>query len=239
MMAQGVNPPAAPPAPPPSQDAPKDLPKDLPKDAPKEDANGQPIEDKRIYGVLPNNRMTEASAPFHPITAKQKITIAFKDSFDIPVYPTAGLFAALYQIENQNPSFGQGMAGYAKRFATAYGDQMIGNMMTEGFFPAVLHEDPRYFRLGEGGMRHRTFYALSQIFVTRLDNGHKSFNIEEWGGNATAVAISQAYYPDTRDANDAAQKLLIQCATDAFSNVLKEFWPDVKKKLHKKKDDQH
>jgi len=27
---------------------------------------------------------------------------------------------------------------------------MIGNMMTEGFAPALLHEDPRYFRLGQG-----------------------------------------------------------------------------------------
>src|SRR5579884_2203063 len=83
----------------------------------------QAPEDKRIFGVLPNNRTTENSIPFHKITGKQKMTIAFKDSFDLPVYPTAGLFAALYQIENQNPSFGQGMQGYAKRFGTAYGDQ--------------------------------------------------------------------------------------------------------------------
>ncbi len=69
----------------------------------------QAPEDKRIFGVLPNNRTTENSIPFHSITPKQKITIAFKDSFDWPVFPTAAAFAALYQIENQNPSFGQGM----------------------------------------------------------------------------------------------------------------------------------
>jgi hypothetical protein len=60
-------------------------------------------EDKRIFGVLPNNRSTENSLPFTPITAKQKMTIACKDSFDLPVYPTAAAFAALYQLENQNP----------------------------------------------------------------------------------------------------------------------------------------
>jgi hypothetical protein len=195
-----------------------------------------PPEDKRIYGVLPNNRMTENSYPFQKITAKEKISISIKDSIDIPVYPTAALFAALYQIENSNPSFGQGMAGYAKRFGTAYGDQVIGNVMTEGLFPAVFHEDPRYFRLGEGTKWHRALYAVSQIFVTKMDSGRKSFNLEEWGGNSTAVAISNLYYPDTRDAKDNAEKLMIQCATDAFSNVLKEFWPDVKRKLHKQKD---
>jgi hypothetical protein len=194
----------------------------------------QAPEDKRIFGVLPNNRTTEKSIPFHSITAKQKMTIAYKDSFDWPVYPTAGLFATLYQLENQNPSFGQGMAGYAKRFATAYGDQMIGNMMTEGIVPSLLHEDPRYFRLGEGSKKTRLWYALTRILIDKKDSGHASFNVSEWGGNALAAAISNAYYPDTRDAKDNATKLLISCGTDAFSNVLKAFWPDVKKKLHRK-----
>src|ERR1017187_4433707 len=91
-----------------------------------------PVEDKRAYGVLPNYRTADASVPFHPLTAKQKLTIASKDSFDGAVYPTAAIFSLIYQAENQNPSFGQGMKGYAKRVGAAFGDQMIGNMMTEG-----------------------------------------------------------------------------------------------------------
>jgi len=190
-----------------------------------------PVEDKRIFGVLPNNRTTEESIPFHSISAKQKITIAAKDSFDWPVFPTSAAFAGLYQIENQNPSFGQGVKGYALRFATAYGDQMIGNIMTEGLVPIVTHEDPRYFRRGQGSILYRTGFALKQIVITRTDSDRSTFNLSEWGGNAAAVAISNAYYPDTRTASDNAERLLIACGTDAFSNVLKEFWPDVKKKL--------
>ena len=198
----------------------------------------QALEDKRIFGVLPNNRTTEDSIPFHSITAKQKVTIAFKDSFDWPVFPTAAAFAALYQIENQNSSFGQGMAGYAKRLGTAYGDQMIGNMMTEGFVPAVFHQDPRYFRLGAGSKLHRTLYALEAIEVARMDSGRRTFNFSEWGGNAIATAIGNAYYPDTRDWQDNVERLLVACGTDAFSNVLKEFWPDVKRKFKKHHDEE-
>ncbi len=196
------------------------------------------VEDKRIFGVLPNNRTTEGSIPFKAITAKQKMTIAFKDSFDYPVYPTAALFATLYQLENQNPSFGQGMAGYAKRFGTAYGDQMIGNMMTEGIFPSLFHQDPRYFRVGEGTKLHRTRMALQQIVICRTDSNHKTFNFSEWGGNAFSTAISNAYYPDTRNVSDNVSKWLIAVATDSFSNILKEFWPDVKHhfKKHKEED---
>ena len=84
-----------------------------------QDSPPTPAEDKRIFGifgVIPNNRTTEESIPFHAIGAKQKITIAAKDSFDWPVFPTAAAFAGLYQIENQNPSFGQGVKGYPLRF---------------------------------------------------------------------------------------------------------------------------
>jgi hypothetical protein len=190
-----------------------------------------PTEDKRIFGVIPNNRTTEESNPFHTISAKEKLTIAAKDSFDWPVFPTAAAFAGLYQIEGQNPSFGQGVKGYALRFATAYADQTIGNIMTEGLVPIVTHEDPRYFRRGEGSVLARTGSALKQIVVTRTDSNGHTFNFSEWGGNAAAVAISNAYYPDTRTASDNVERLLIACGTDAFSNVLKEFWPDVKKKL--------
>jgi hypothetical protein len=187
-----------------------------------------PEEDKHIFGVLPNYRTTEKSLPFQPITGRQKMQIAIKDSFDWPAYVTGGLFAALYQLEDQNPSFGQGFTGYAKRWASGYGDQMIGNMFQEGVIPAVFHQDPRYFRLGEGTKKHRALYALSQIMVARMDSGRRAFNFSEWGGAATAVAISNAYYPDTRDFNDNLQKLLTAVATDAFSNVAKEFWPDIK-----------
>jgi hypothetical protein len=201
----------------------------------------QPAEDKRVFGVIPNNRTTESSTPFSPISAKHKMTIAAKDSFDWPTYPTAALFASLYQLENQNPSFGQGMAGYGKRLATAVADQTIGNMMTEGIVPSLIHQDPRYFRIGADsgyGRWHRAYLSVRQIVVARMDSGHLSFNFSEWGGNAIGAAISNAYYPDTRNASDNAEKLLISVATDAFSNILKEFWPDVKHYFRKNKNNQ-
>jgi hypothetical protein len=193
--------------------------------------------DKRIFGVLPNYRTADGSAPFAPITAKHKFYIATKDSFDYPVYLTSAIFAGLYQLENQNASFGQGVKGYAKRFASSYGDQAIGNMMTEAIFPSLLHEDPRYFRIGAGGGTtwHRMSYALTRVFVVRTDKGKWDFNYSEWVGNGATVAISNLYYPDTRDVSDNVKKVGIQVGTDAFSQVLKEFWPDIKRKLTKKK----
>jgi len=199
-------------------------------------AGAEPI-DKRIFGVLPNYRTADGSAPFVPITARRKFYIASKDSFDYPVYLTSALFAGLYQVENSNPSFGQGVKGYAKRLASSYGDQAVGNLMTEAIFPSLLQEDPRYFRLGSGRGTtwHRVGYAVTRVFVVRTDKGKWDFNYSEWLGNTTTVAISNLYYPDTRTAADNAQKLCIQVGTDALSQVMKEFWPDIKRKLSKKK----
>jgi hypothetical protein len=200
------------------------------------DQSAAPI-DKRIFGVLPNYRTADGSLPFEPITTKHKFYIAAKDSFDYPVYPLSAAFAGLYQLEDENPSFGQGVKGYAKRFAAAYGDQAIGNLMTEAIMPSLLHEDPRYFRrgAGSGSTWQRTRYALTRVFVVRTDKGKWDFNYSEWLGNGFSVALSNVYYPpDTRDVSDNVEKLGVQVATDAFSQVLKEFWPDLKRKLFKK-----
>ncbi len=187
--------------------------------------------DKRIFGVLPNFRSTSGENPFEPITRKQKFKIAEEDTFDWSAFVTAAGFAGLSQIQDQNPSFGSGIKGYAKRFGGGYADQAIGNMMTEGVLPSVLHQDPRYFEKEAGGKWSRTKYAVTRILITRSDSGAWRFNTSEVLGNSIAVAISNAYYPGTRDAGDNLEKLGIQLATDAFSNILKEFWPDIHRKI--------
>lgn len=184
--------------------------------------------DKRVFGVLPNYRTANMTAEYHPITAKQKMTIALKDSFDYPLIGLGAAYAGLYQLDDSHPQFGQGFKGYLRRFGTSYCDQVVGNMLTEGILPIAFHEDPRYFRLGEGKKWHRTSYALTRIFITKTNTGARSFNYAEVIGNGTATLIGWSYYTDTRDAPDFLQAWGTQLATDAISQVLKEFWPDIK-----------
>jgi hypothetical protein len=220
--------PQEPPAAQPAQQKPPDT--QPPAGAPVDPSAATSPLDKRVFGVIPNNRTTSGAVPFEPITAKQKIVIGLKDSFDWPPYLTGAAFAGLYQVENSNPSFGQGVAGYFHRWATASADQVIGNLMTEAFVPAAFHQDPRYFLLGPGNgtKKHRLWHAVSSILVTKMDSGRMAFNFSEWGGNALATAISNAYYPDGRSASSNVDRWLVAVGTDTFSNVLKEFWPDVK-----------
>src|SRR5437588_12347915 len=100
--------------------------------------------DKRVFGVLPNYRTANETGTYTPITVKQKFSIASKDSFDYPLVLVAGGFAGLGQLTDQNPSFGQGVAGFARRLGTSYADQAMGNMMIEAIFPSLPHHAPCY-----------------------------------------------------------------------------------------------
>jgi hypothetical protein len=188
-------------------------------------------QDKRIFGVLPNYRTVQSRPDIEPLTTKQKFTIAAKDSFDWPNYLVTAGFAGIYQWENQNPKFGQGAEGYARRYVTALGDQVIGNIMTEGVVPSLLREDPRYYRIGEGSILHRLGYSSTRVFVTHTDSGGQTFNCAEILGNSTAVAISNLYYPQSRGVLDNLQRLGLQVGTDSLANIGKEFWPDIKHKF--------
>ena len=201
---------------------------------PQQDSQQEPPEPPggtHVLGVLPNFRTVNGSEVKGPLTSRQKFVIASKDSFDYPLVILAAGLAGISQWADENHQFGQGAAGFGKRLVTAYADQSLGNMMTEGVFPVMLHEDPRYYRSGTGSTRSRTGYAFSRIFVTHTDSGRKRFNYSEWVGNSVAVAISNTYYSDGRTVGNNLSKLVEQCALDGVSQVLKEFWPDIKQKF--------
>ena len=205
------------------------MPQEQKSEATREDA----IRDRHAFGILPNLQTADENAPFQAMTSKEKLKLATSDVLDWSSFMLAAGFAGLGQMQNQNPAFGQGTAGYAKRFAGAYGDQAIGNMLAMGVLPSLTHEDPRYFWRGTGSGWSRAGYALSRIFVTRTDSGGSRFNTSEILGNALATGIANAYYPDGRNLQDNLVKFGTQLATDAFTTMLREFWPDIKRHLHK------
>ncbi|HMF79288.1 MAG TPA: hypothetical protein VK604_26750 [Bryobacteraceae bacterium] len=194
----------------------------------------QQSESKRILGIVPNYRTSPSLNPYVPISSKEKFKVASQDAFDRGTVVLAAAFAGEGQLTNSNRDFGQGAAGYGRYFGTAYADYVIGDFMTEGIYPTLFHQDPRYFRKGEGSGWSRLTYAVGQILLTHNDSGKVAFNYSEIIGNSTAVAISIAYYSNNRDASDAVIKLTSQLGVDAASNLLKEFWPDLHRKFSRK-----
>jgi len=187
--------------------------------------------DKRLFGVLPNYRAEQDSPEYKPLKAWEKFKIAERDTFDWPNFPMMAGFALQTQIAEKG-WHGAGMGrSFAEYYARSFGDALIGNYMTEALLPSLLHEDPRFFRSGVGPVWKRAYKAARQVLVTRTENGHERFNFSEVLGNSAVVAVTSIYYPDSRRLGPGATRVGLQIGNDVISNLLTEFWPDVKRHL--------
>jgi hypothetical protein len=198
-------------------------------------APSPPEESKRIWGIIPNYRTSPDLTDYTPLTSAQKFDIAKQDMFDRGTFALALIFGAQAQLAESSPSYGHGFSAYARYATASYADWAVGDLMTEGVYPALLHEDPRYFRRGEGGVWSRLGYAVKQIVWTHTDSGGSRFNLSEVLGNSTAVAISNLYYPDNRSFGSNAGKVGLQIGVDMASNILKEFSPDLDRAVSRKR----
>jgi hypothetical protein len=189
----------------------------------------------RIFEVLPNYGTVESSQKLPPLKPGQKFRLATAGVFDWAAYPFNGVLAAISQAKNDPESWGQGWDAYAKRYGSSFADNSIGTYMTTAVFPSVLHEDPRYYQMAKGTFAHRSWYALNRLFVTRTDSGHTRYNYSESIGNAAAAAISNMYHPaEDRTAARNAKTFAFLILYDGLSNELKEFWPDIRRKIFHK-----
>ena len=188
----------------------------------------------RILGVVPQFGVTRQDAK--PLTTGQKFHLFGKSSFDPFAYAAAGLQAGLGQATNEFPGYGQGAAGYGKRYGASLADQVSSNFFANFLYPTLLKEDPRYFRLGEGSIKHRIGYSLVQEFVTRTDKGTRRFNFSNALGAFSSGGLSNVYYPATdRGLGLTMSRSAISLLYGSAGGLVDEFWPDIDRKLlHRK-----
>jgi hypothetical protein len=192
---------------------------------------------KRILGIVPNFRSVSANTKLPPMSVKDKFLGATEDSFDYSSFIFAGLLAGVSMAENSYPEFHQGAAGYGRYYWHTFADQTGENYMVEFILPAALHQDPRYYTLGHGGILKRTLYSFSRIAITRQDDGSSMFNFSEVVGAGAASGISSLYYPGReRDWTKVGQRWATNVGLDGATFVFKEFWPDINNKIFHQKD---
>ena len=182
----------------------------------------------RMFYVMPNYLTVENQAKVPPLTWKQKFSTTAEGTFDPYEFVIVGILAGIRQAHDAYPAFGEGFAGYGKRYGAAFADQVDGNIMVGAVFPTILRTDPRYYQLSRGRFLRRFGYAISRIAVSRTDSGRNVFNVSEFAGNAVAAGISNLYYPHSdASVTSTATNWVTQLSVDAFGNELKEFWPDI------------
>jgi hypothetical protein len=190
----------------------------------------------RLFKVLPNFLTLEHAGQVPPLTAGGKFRVVARGTFDYVQLPWYGFLAGISQAVNSEPGFGQGAKGYGKRYAAYAGDVTIENFMVSAVLPSVFHQDPRFYQSGNGTFMHRMGYALSRLVITRGDSGARQFNVSEVLGSGLSSAISTyTYHPRAdRTVSNTMSVWTTQLGYDALTNVVKEFWPDIRRKLNHK-----
>jgi len=186
----------------------------------------------RILWTMPNFLTVEDAERIPALTSGQKFKVVARGVFDPFEFVLVGFVAGLGQASNSNPTYGQGMQGYAKRYGTSYADNAIENFMASAVFPSILQQDPRYYQLGRGGFGKRTAHAVSRVLITRSDSGRTQLNYSELMGGVSAAAISTyTYHPQSEQSFSNVMSVWgTQMAWDAVTYMIKEFWPDLRKK---------
>jgi hypothetical protein len=227
------------PAPPASVQKPQGTPGEAPMEAQKEGQNGTQngTSKDRLFYTLPNFLTLENAGQLPPLTVRQKFKVVAQGSFDYVEFFWYGALAGVSQADDSEPGYGQGARGYGKRYGSAFGDGTIENFWTQAILPSVLRQDPRFYQNGKGSFLHRTGSAVERMVVIRSDAGKSQFNASEIVGSGIAAVISTySYHPSgDRNLSNTASVWGTQMSIDTVTLIMKEFWPDVRRKLSRKK----
>jgi hypothetical protein len=208
----------------------------------------------RLFLALPNFLTIENTGKIEPLTAEQKFKVVARGTFDPVQIVWYAALSGISQAEDSEPGFGQGWAAYGKRYGAYAADGTIENFFVGAILPSVLHQDPRFFQKADGSFFDRAGYAVSRIVVTRTDSGHHQFNFSEIFGAAMASTISTySYHPhpgytpgqttpyvaSDRTIRNTASVWVSQVGYDTITLVIKEFWPDIRRKVKKQPEQPH
>jgi hypothetical protein len=198
--------------------------------------SGKAEKKKRMFGLMPEYGVVDPGAQLPPLTPAQKFKLAAQ-YLDPYTFGFIAVDAGIEQALNSPKEYGQGAAGFGKRYGANFTDGLTNSIFSTGVYPSLLHQDPRFYRRGDGPFTSRVSYAISRVLATRQDSGRPAFNFSEILGNLSSGAVSMSYYPDSqRSFADLAQRAGVQLGFDAGFDVLKEFYPDIARKVFRRKD---
>jgi hypothetical protein len=181
-------------------------------------------EKQRVIGIVPNF-YTSYIYDAAPLTTKQKFALASRDTFDPTSFIGIAIGAGIQQANNNFSGYGQGVAGYAKRYGALFANSRSSDFFSHAVFPSLFHQDPRYYYQGSGSFNSRLRHAASFALVTRSDSGRTVPNYSYLLGNLSSAALSNLYYPSTdRGAGLVLTNFAIGLGGRVGSTVILEFF---------------
>jgi hypothetical protein len=179
--------------------------------------------------------MTAAgSISYTPLSAHCKFNLFLKQTYSPYTFASAGFQATWAQAMGQWPHYGGGMQGWGKRFGATLADTESRRFIQGFALSTILHQDPCYFPSYKRTLISRAWYAATRVVVTKNDNGNSAFNTSEFLGALFASSLQNSYYPrHDRTFADTMNRFGGALSSDAISDLLREFAPDMKRLFRK------
>lgn len=149
-------------------------------------------EHPRLFWIIPTYSVSNSSVPVS-LSSAAKFHLFFENTTDPFTLTYTAFSAGVQQGTNGLPGYGQGIAGYGKRLGAGLADETASGFFRAYLFPSVLHQDPRYFRVGSGPFGNRLAHAIIRPVLTRQDSGGRTFNWSGLLGLIAASSLSNAY----------------------------------------------
>jgi hypothetical protein len=171
-----------------------------------------------------------------PLTPKQKAVMAVKNTFWPQSLANRAVLAGINQWMDKPEEWGQGMEGYGKRFANRIARGGVRQAVQLG--PEIAFGiDPRYDRCDCAGAWPRMLHAWRRVVVARRDDGSEMLHVSRFAGAYVTPIIAYQWYPDRyqrwgRYAKSGTEFLAMR----ALNNMVKEFWPDIRRAVFRRKD---
>lgn len=202
--------------------------------APKDEAKVDPMAAVPVVNLLSGHSRVfpNLAVSTKPLKPKEKFLLSVENSISTFTVLGTAAGAGLGMAMDTNSGYGQGAEGYFKRWgagmAFSASNQLIGTYAVA----TAIHQDPRYFVQNSGKFKQSVKYAVSRIFVARYDDGHTGTNWAQLLGPLGAAGLANTYLPsDSRGVGNTFQNYAISEGIAAGVNVLREYWPQLNKKL--------
>lgn len=164
------------------------------------------------------------------LTPHQKFETFVKRTYSPYTFASAAFNATWAQMWGDYYGYGGGMQGWGKRFGASVANTEVRSFFSSFVLPVVFRQDPRYHLSQKHGLFPRAWYAGTRVLLTRSDDGDKMFNYSEVLGVLFTASVQNSYYPRRdRGLTETMQRFVGGVGSDATSNLLREFSPEIKR----------
>jgi hypothetical protein len=195
-----------------------------------------------LLGSLPAQTVDDAdddstaqsgAQSYQPMTLGQRYKWVAKSSISPRRMAGFLVTSAMATAGNAPREYGTHWDGFAKRIGIRASSSATG-MMMEASLGALWGEDPRYMRATGQPLKARLLNIVKMTFMARDPEGKLVPAYARYIAVPGNSFLTNTWRADSHATTPRAlARIPLTFGTRAISNSISEFWPDIKRKLHR------